>query len=189
MTFQIKKNVSKIVRGIFGLVLVFLISVVGVSGIAKSSYAAGVFTTTGSLNYGRSGQSATLLPNGKVLIIGGNGSIPTAELYDAGIGTFSQTGNLIVPRQYGNTATLLPNGKVLIAGGIVAYHTSGEAELYDPTTGIFIPTGSMAYGRVGHTATLLNSGKVLIAGGSTDGIGETLQHQLVLLRKITDQDQ
>lgn len=176
MTFNPTKNFK--LKDIFALIMFFLISVVSIFGVVTPSYAAGAFTTTGSLNYGRSGHSATLLPNGKVLMVGGNGSISTAELYDAGIGTFSQTGNLIVPRQYGNTATLLPNGKVLIVGGIVAHHTSGEAELYDPVTGIFAPTGSMAYGRVGHTATLLNNGKVLIAGGATDRIGSTRHTEL-----------
>lgn len=165
-------------KGIKVSILILFVGLFGLFDAVMHSYAAGIFTTTGNLNYGRSGQSATLLPNGKVLIVGGNGSIPTAELYDAGIDTFLQTGNLIVPRQYGNTATLLPNGKVLIVGGIVAYHTSGEAELYDPATGIFTPTGSMAYGRVGHTATLLNNGKVLIAGGATDGIGSTRHTEL-----------
>lgn len=165
-------------KNILALILIFLIGVAGLFNTVTPSYAAGVFTTTGSLNYGRSGHTVTLLPNGKVLIVGGNGSVPIAELYDAGPGTFSQTGNLLVPRQYGNTATLLHNGKVLIAGGIVASHTSGEAELYDPVTGIFTPTGNMAYGRVGHTATLLNNGEVFIAGGSTDGIGSTRHTEL-----------
>ncbi|MBI2613808.1 MAG: hypothetical protein HYW62_03470 [Candidatus Levybacteria bacterium] len=160
-------------KNILVSILICLIGIAGLFGTAIPSYASGIFTATGSLNYGRSGHSATLLPSGKVLIVGGNGSIPTAELYDTGVGTFSQTGNLLASRQYGNTATLLPNGKVLIAGGIVAYHTSGEAELYDPATGIFTPTGSMAYGRNGHTATLLSNGKILIVGGSTDGIGST----------------
>jgi hypothetical protein len=59
-----------------------------------------------------------------------------------------------------HTATLLLNGKVLIAGG-----GSSSAELYDPVTGTFRPTGDMTTARSGHSATLLPDGRVLIVGG------------------------
>jgi hypothetical protein len=65
----------------------------------------------------------------------------------------------------GNTATLLANGKVLIVGGADGSGLLASAELYDPGTGSFSPTGSMSIARQEHTATLLASGKVLIAGG------------------------
>jgi len=63
-----------------------------------------------------------------------------------------------------HSATLLPNGKVLIAGG---YGTNGlsTAEVYDPATGAWAPTGAMTTNRYYHTATLLFSGKVLVTGG------------------------
>ena len=65
-----------------------------------------------------------------------------------------------------HTATLLSNGTVLIVGGF----TNGEqslssAEIFDPDTNSFLPTGSMTMARQSHTATLLPDGKVLIAGG------------------------
>jgi hypothetical protein len=74
---------------------------------------ADVFTNTGSLNTGRSQHTATLLPNGKVLVAGGldnnNNALASAELYDPASGTWTATGNLNTAR-YIHTATLLPNG-------------------------------------------------------------------------------
>ena len=64
-----------------------------------------------------------------------------------------------------HTATLLPNGKVLVAGGYNGFGSLSSAELYDPATGSWSPTGSLGTARDSHTATLLPNGKVLVAGG------------------------
>ena len=75
-------------------------------------------------------------------------------------------GALMTVGRRNHTATRLPNGKVLIAGGWGSSdNILPSAELYDPGTGAFSLTGSMASGRVGHTETLLPDGKVLLAGG------------------------
>jgi hypothetical protein len=115
--------------------------------------------------------SATLLPNGKVLIAGGADPTNTpvsdwgrAELYDPVTGTFARTGNMTDPRT-GAPATLLFSGQVLIAGCDLNQGGSPTAELYDPATGTFTATGSMLNRRCRQTATLLNNGKVLIVGG------------------------
>ena len=128
------------------------------------------FTPISDMNEPRNGHTATLLPNGKVLLAGGwnqQGRTGTAELYDPETRTFEYTGSLMTPRQ-GLSATLLKNGQVLIAGGDSARDTPQLiAELYDPATGMFVPTGSLNDGRFGHTATHLTNGKVLLIGGTS----------------------
>jgi Galactose oxidase, central domain len=83
-------------------------------------------------------------------------------------GVFRPTSNMTSQRLYGHTATLLLNGKVLIAGGLDEIHrtVNRSAELFDPDTGTFTPTGDMTVGRMLHSATLLPDGRVLIAGGA-----------------------
>lgn len=131
------------------------------------------FSVTGSMATTRIGHTATLLPDGKVLITGGrvvrsDGLGPegvSAELYDPASGTFARTGDMTIDRS-GHSATLLPNGKVLIAGGTAGNSVStNTAELYDPATGTFSRTGDMRLAQSFHEATLLNTGKVLVTGG------------------------
>jgi YVTN family beta-propeller protein len=131
----------------------------------------GLSTSTGNMATARDLSTATVLPNGKVLIVGGYDSttatLASAELYDPNTGTFAVTGSMSVPRQE-HTATLLPNGKVLITGG-AQWHPPAvfyaSAEIYDPATGQFTLTGTMNSPHVDHTATLLPNGKVLVASG------------------------
>ena len=86
-------------------------------------------------------------------------------------GAFTPTGSMITARSYGISATVLTDGKVLIAGGyteglpIWGSAPTAAAEIYDPATGTFSPTGSMNSARALHSATLLLDGRVLIAGG------------------------
>jgi lysophospholipase L1-like esterase len=132
--------------------------------------ATGKWSSTGSMAADRAGQTATLLSEGEVLVVGGNFGVgPAAELYDPNTGSFSPTGPMPVDPAFG-TATLLPTGEVLLAGGLVpagggANTQTAAAELYDPTTNTWSQTGSMLTARDLQSATLLRSGEVLIAGG------------------------
>jgi hypothetical protein len=146
--------------------------------------ASGTFSPTGSMSATRFGHTATLLQDGRVLVAGGYTYadaasaviLASAELYDPQTGTFGPTGAMSVPREF-HTATLLPDGRVLIAGGITtsplamtaSSETLASAELYDPKTGTFIPTGSMSTFRDEYTATLLPDGRVLVVGGGGEG--------------------
>ena len=129
---------------------------------------------TGPLVVGRQIHTATDLADGRVLIAGGydvnDDMVDSAVLYDPNTGVFSPTGSLATARGT-FTATLLADGRVLITGGgpTAWNHPDpffASAELYDPTTGTFTNTGSMATPREAHTATLLADGRVLIAGGN-----------------------
>ena len=116
----------------------------------------------------RSGQTATLLPDGEVLIAGGmrrnQDFYKSAELYDPATGKFHLTGEMNVAR-VGHVAVLLRSGKVLIAGGWVGQGGTDSVELYDPASGRFAVIGKMNSRRGRPSATLLTDGNVLIAGG------------------------
>ncbi|MFL6438728.1 MAG: putative Ig domain-containing protein [Terriglobales bacterium] len=112
------------------------------------------------------GHTATLLPDGRVLLAGGRAdamtTVNTADLYLPVSQTFVSTGSMSAPREF-HTATLLPSGKVLIVGGIGGQST---LELYDPAENVFGRPVNLPDPRQWHTATLLANGKVFIAGGA-----------------------
>jgi hypothetical protein len=95
--------------------------------------ATGTWTPTGSMNTARMYYAATLLPNGKVLVAGGDGNtsaLSSTELYNPASGTWTTAGSLNTARDV-FTATLLTNGQVLVAGGYgVSSVTESNTELY-----------------------------------------------------------
>jgi hypothetical protein len=126
-----------------------------------------VFTVIGDMNSPRLDATATLLPDGKVLIAGGfNGDyLTSAELFDPETNLFKPVAPMNEGRS-GHQAVRLPSGKVLLIGGVGDGWTFlASAELYDPVQQSFLPVGSMTVPRESHTATLLGDGRVLVTGG------------------------
>ena len=138
----------------------------------------GAWTRTGAPFLEGYPHTATLLPGGKVLVVGasaGNVRAFSAELFDPGTGTWSLTGSLNQPRS-GHTATLLPTGDVLVAGGSGSHFNFATdrsetiefagAELYNASTATWSAAGNLNFTRASHAATLLPDGSILVAGGS-----------------------
>ena len=126
------------------------------------------WTTGGLLITARAVHTATLLANGKVLVVGGygnSGPVSSTEIYDPTTNTWTAGGTLTTARKE-HTATLLANGKVLVAGGCGSSinYLSGT-EVYDPATNAWTAGGTLTTARGRHTATLLANGKILVVGG------------------------
>jgi hypothetical protein len=146
----------------------------------------GTFTPTGDMLTARGGfHSATRLDDGLVLLVGGlvpDPDDPTlgatataaAEVYDPATGTFAAVGSMAQPR-FLHAASILPDGRVLVAGGSDALHSTGEpspiatAELFDPSTGTFSPTGSLRHPRLWPVAAATDRRVIVL--GDLDPVG------------------
>jgi hypothetical protein len=139
----------------------------------------GDFSATGSMQVAREYQTATLLTNGDVLVVGGDQGelasgtrvLSSAEMYDPARGVFTPTGSLRDARS-AHTASLLGNGDVLIAGGLGASESLDSLELYVPAEGLFQVASRSPFPLEGHTATVLETGLVLLAGGWDPALGQ-----------------
>lgn len=121
------------------------------------------------------GHSATLLPSGKLLVVGGvksgGAGSAAADLFDPVSATWTSVSSMNVMRS-SHAATLLADGRVLVTGGSTVsgaaakgYVNDASAEIYDPVADTWTPTPPMSVARAHHTATLLPDGKVLVVGG------------------------
>jgi hypothetical protein len=156
----------------FSFFPVFPLSSTEIYDPATNTFAA----STPSMNDARAGATATLLPNGKVLIAGGSGNtgkLSSTEIYDPATSTFAASTPSMNDARLDATATLLPNGKVLIAGGFGDTGDLSSTEIYEPATNTFAASTPIVNdARDAATATLLPNGKVLIAGGSSSNSTE-----------------
>jgi hypothetical protein len=141
--------------------------------------ATGEWTAAGGMGFPRAFHTATLLKDGRVLVVGGMSFISgtlsplaTAEVFDPAGPSFRPAGSLREERgRSGHTATLLPDGRVLVTGGFgqgSRREALATAEVFDPARGAFFAVGPMSAARTGHTATLLLDGRLLVAGGRGD---------------------
>jgi len=137
----------------------------------------GTFAVTGSLITPRGYHTATLLPSGQVLIVGGSNDT-SAELYDPSKGTFSLTGSMLAQQRW-LTATWLTSGHVLVAG-------DASAELYDPVIGAFRDAGPYAVAeRIYATATSLADGRVLLVGDEPPQIYDPTNEHFSITGSLT----
>lgn len=156
---------------------IFSLIVLATAACAKptleTSPQAGVLSQTASMHHPRAAHTASSLPNGSVLVVGGMNervaALSSAELYDPETERFKPTGEMGTSR-HSHSATVLPDGDVLIAGGYDANGTyMASAERYDAETGKFTTVGAMGTARAGHVAVSLMDGRVLLAGGVGPG--------------------
>jgi hypothetical protein len=136
------------------------------------------FTATGSMTVPRSKFGGALLPDGRVLIAGGQAGGPfgtrvtSTQIYNPRTGRFAPGPELHENRfKLSKAVVSLKDGRVLIAGG------AEQPEIFDPSSGVFVPVGGVKLdGFCFSTATLLNDGRVLLAGGYAKPGGEAVNH-------------
>ncbi|MEK7830195.1 MAG: kelch repeat-containing protein, partial [Acidobacteriota bacterium] len=129
-----------------------------------------------SLNVARRGHTMTALPDGRVVIIGGeneSGAIAEAEILDSAASSLTVAARSLAARSR-HSATLLGDGRVLVVGGTAQSKLLNSTEWFDPATGEFSAGPRLNRARAGHTATELGDGRLLVTGGNAEGSVEIL---------------
>ncbi len=138
------------------------------------------WTEAKSLEFSRNTHTAVLLDDGRVLVIGGwstwkdCGSFPPdgdAMLYDPQTNSWTATGPMVTPRNFGASVRLL-DGRVLVAGGFTYENPVpkiwASTEIYDPVSNTWTAAADLAQARYTHVLVLLPDGQVLAVGGARD---------------------
>ncbi|MEX2621608.1 MAG: kelch repeat-containing protein, partial [Egibacteraceae bacterium] len=124
----------------------------------------GQWEDTGSLSGPRSHHSATLLPDGRVLVAGGfagsNDQLATAEVYDPDTGQWTLVDEMTEGRAR-HLAVTLDDDRVLVTGG----GGLDSTEIFDPATDTWETTGAMVDARSNFAGDVLADGRVMVAGG------------------------
>ncbi|WP_437670256.1 kelch repeat-containing protein [Sorangium sp. So ce131] len=124
------------------------------------------WTQTRSLNVARGYHTASLLPDGRVLVAGGEG-LASVELFDPGSGTWTPAEPMYRARS-GHIAELLPSGELLVAGGSYRDERHTSAEIFNPAFMTWTRAGSLGTGRSNSGSAVLADGRVVVAGGNDE---------------------
>ncbi len=145
-----------------------VLALMALAGVLPAEKAVAGWSGGPSLRNTHANHTATLLGDGRVLVVGGGPSLgagtAAAEIYDPATNRLSSAGDMATPRA-SHTATLLVDGRVLVTGGQGPSGVLAGTELYDPVTNSWSSGGKMTTPRATQTATLLADGRVLVAGG------------------------
>lgn len=138
---------------------------------APAQLLSGKVRAAGTMSAPRAGHTATLLKDGRVLVVGGReglSELATAELYDPKKNAWRPAAKLQVGRS-GHTATLLDDGSVLVVGGVAhsgdRFVALASAERWDPRSQAWSAAPALSEARNVHTTTRLADGRVLVTGG------------------------
>lgn len=157
------------------------------------------FSQLGFLTLPRVGHVAALLPGGNILIVGGSqannsclftGLLDTAEIFDPVAGSSRLLASRLCSKKFRPTISPLPDGRFLIAGGFNrdnSHDASGCADIYDPATETFSPTGRMVFPRGDHFAVPLGNGDILLGGGN-DEAGDTTTATAEIFEIVTPEE-
>jgi len=135
------------------------------------------WTRSFSMTKPRSYHASVTLPDGRIIVSGGNTANSRSPAPTTGCEFFSPQEfgwNEFAPLQearYRHTINYLPDGRLIAIGGFNGTRASETAEIYDPveedwTTRILLPNG----GLMGHKTAVLSNGDILVVGGASSNL-------------------